>query len=100
MVAGDAAEALVQAARSTEPIDLLLTDVIMPGMSGPSLAARLRSEQPSLRVLFMSGYVAADLAGELSADDQLLRKPFTPYVMLEAVRATLEAPSLPAPPSA
>ncbi len=99
MVAGDAAEALVQAARSTEAIDLLLTDVIMPGMSGPSLAARLRSDQPSLRVLFMSGYVAADLGGELGPADQLLRKPFTPYVMLEAVRATLDAPTLPAPPT-
>jgi PAS domain S-box-containing protein len=99
MVAGDAADALVQAARTTESIDLLLTDVIMPGMSGPSLAARLRSDQPSLRVLFMSGYVAADLGGELGPADQLLRKPFTPYVMLEAVRATLDAPTLPAPPS-
>jgi nitrogen-specific signal transduction histidine kinase len=89
LVAGDAVEARALAA-STGHIDLLLTDVIMPGVSGPRLAAQLVQERPSLAVLFMSGYGGAELAGELKPEERLLRKPFTPVVLLEHVRAILD----------
>ena len=77
------------------PIDLLLTDVVMPGMSGPTLAAALKPKRPDMRVLLMSGYPGDDLTGELKPDERFLRKPFTPYVLLEHVRAALDPSSGP-----
>jgi two-component system cell cycle sensor histidine kinase/response regulator CckA len=66
-------------------IDLLLTDVVMPDMSGPELASRVRGRSPATRVLFVSGY---GLPGE-SANH--LAKPFTPAQLLDKVRQTLNA---------
>ncbi len=89
LVAADAEEGVILAGTAPFPIDLLLTDVVMPGVSGVELARRLRSKRPSLRVLLMSGYPGDDLAGELRDNQRFLRKPFTPFVMLEHVRAAL-----------
>jgi CheY-like chemotaxis protein len=75
-------------------VDLLLTDVVMPGMNGQDLAAQLRALDPSLRVLFMSGY-SSDVAGEqgvLSADVSLITKPFSPLTLVSRVREVLDAP--------
>ena len=72
-------------------IDLLLTDVVMHGLSGPELAARLNEFRPSLKVVFMSGYT-----GELIANHEsfgrmaLLEKPFTRATLLNTVDAALE----------
>ena len=76
-------EALEVAARHDGPIDLLLTDVVMPHMSGKELAQRLRSLRPGLRVLFISGYSdeAIERHGGLAPDAVFLQKPMQPDVL-------------------
>ena len=69
-------------------IDLLVTDVRMPGVSGPELARRLRSDRPGLRVLFVSGGPDAD--AERTAGGRFLFKPFTSDALTRAVRAALD----------
>jgi CheY-like chemotaxis protein len=77
--AEDAFQAIEIAKRTEFPIDLLLTDVIMPGMSGWALAEMLSSERPELRVLYISGYPDGEIAkhGAIGAGISILRKPFT-----------------------
>jgi PAS domain S-box-containing protein len=74
-----------------EDVDLLLTDLIMPGMSGKELADRLAASQPELRVLFMSGYTGDVITrqGMLSEDVLVLEKPFSSASLLRRVRASL-----------
>ena len=74
---------------------LLLTDVVMPGLSGPNLAARLVQQQPDLRVLYMSGYTeeATAVHGAFLGGIPLLQKPFTPGQLAERVRMALDAPA-------
>jgi two-component system cell cycle sensor histidine kinase/response regulator CckA len=76
---------------TTGSIDLLLTDVVMPGMSGPVLAQRLLSRHPSLRVLYISGYAeeAVERQGALPAGGDLLEKPFTADQLARRVRAAM-----------
>ena len=72
--------------------DLLVTDVVMPGMSGPELVARLRDERAALKVIFMSGYTDDALSRYRVADQQtpLLQKPFTPRTLAKKVRNVLD----------
>jgi signal transduction histidine kinase/CheY-like chemotaxis protein len=86
-------EALRRAREHPGPIRLLVTDVVMPGMSGPELADGIRRERPGLMVIFMSGYAADALAGRDAAEEEvgLLRKPFSPAALLERVRKVLDA---------
>ncbi|MCA2215943.1 response regulator [Jidongwangia harbinensis] len=86
-VATDALMAVTQVAAGARP-DLLITDVVMPTMTGPELASALRTHQPDLPVLFMSGYTAASLGPQLNLDDNsmLIEKPFTRSAMLGAIR--------------
>jgi two-component system cell cycle sensor histidine kinase/response regulator CckA len=90
--AGDAAEALRAAAAHPEGLDLLLTDVVMPGMSGRELAQEIVRRWPASRVLYMSGYGDDLLAphGVLDAGVALLQKPFTPRQLLQKVRLALD----------
>jgi len=78
---------------ASDSVDLLLTDIVMPELSGTALAARARAIRPALPVLFMSGH--ADRAGseapEIGRTDGFLRKPFAPRELIEAVRRTLDA---------
>jgi two-component system, cell cycle sensor histidine kinase and response regulator CckA len=76
---------------SDEPIHLLLTDVIMPDLTGPVLAERLRSRQPDLQVLFISGFHDADLVQRFVTDKgfTLLSKPFTMEALLRVVEDSL-----------
>ena len=95
--ATDPSEAQRRSADFEEPIDLLLTDVVMPRMSGRELAERLVRERPSLRVLFMSGY-ANDVALREGVSDRtiaFLPKPFTPHQLAERVRTVLDSPLAP-----
>jgi len=69
-------------------VDLLLTDVVMPEMSGPELAQELRELDPGLRVLFMSGHTRDALEGEFGAH-ALLSKPFRAQKLLAAVAEAL-----------
>jgi PAS domain S-box-containing protein len=73
------------------PVRLLVTDVVMPHLSGPALAALLVARSPGLRVLYMSGYSDIDLAAEQAAHPGLLLpKPFTPDALARAVRQALD----------
>ncbi len=75
---------------SPQPIRLLVADVIMPDLTGPVLAARLRTRQPELRVLFISGYHDAQFVQQsLSNGFTLLAKPFNAESLLRAVRESL-----------
>jgi len=73
------------------PIQLLLTDVIMPDLTGPVLAERLRAHQPDLQVLFISGFHDADLVQRFvtSKGFTLLPKPFTVDALLRVVQKSL-----------
>jgi CheY-like chemotaxis protein len=90
--ARDGEEALALARQSAGVIHLLVTDIIMPRLTGPALAERLKNERPDTRVLFMSGY--ADSATTLQ-DTELRRsflpKPFLPADLLKRVREALDA---------
>ena len=90
--ARNGSEALVLSERHQGPLELLLTDVVMPRMSGRELAERLAPLRPSMGVLFMSGYTddAVIRHGVLGADTAFLQKPFTPTMLLQRVRETLD----------
>jgi CheY-like chemotaxis protein len=90
--ATDGHEALELAAAWAEPIDLLVTDVVMPRVSGPELARQLVVARPGLRVLFVSGHGGDEIAvqGPYSA---FLQKPFGAEALARAVRAVLDASS-------
>ncbi len=77
------------------PIALMITDVVMPGMSGRALAAQQRIRHPEMRVLYMSGYTddAVVRHGLLEASMSFLQKPFTPGVLARKVRETLDQAS-------
>ncbi len=87
------AEAAALAQRYAKPIDLLLTDVVMPGMSGPELAERVGRLRPHTRVLYMSGYAGDTLLnhGVPQKNTVFLQKPFRSEVLVEAVRRALAA---------
>jgi two-component system cell cycle sensor histidine kinase/response regulator CckA len=91
--AGSAEDAQSIVASHAGAIDLLLTDSVMPGMSGPDLARTLRSERPELRVLFMSGYTDDAIVrhGLLTASEAFLQKPFTPEGLARKVREVLDS---------
>jgi hypothetical protein len=84
--------ALELAAEIAEPVHLLVTDVILPDMSGPELARRMQSLRPGVRTLFVSGYTAETVRsrGRLSADSAFLEKPFDQRSLLRAVRTLLD----------
>jgi two-component system, cell cycle sensor histidine kinase and response regulator CckA len=91
--AGGGAEALRLFEQHQGSIDLLLTDVIMPQMSGRDLAERLRAVRPSLKVLYISGYTDDMLAhhGVLESNVFLLPKPFAPDELAKKLRDVLDA---------
>ncbi len=92
LLAANASEALQLCEQQPTPIDLLLTDVVMPGMNGRALAERLLLARPGLKVMFMSGY-ADEALGERGALDpriELLDKPFTTDALLRTVRSVID----------
>jgi CheY-like chemotaxis protein len=92
--------AALAAAGSEAAIDLVISDVIMPGMNGHELVATLREGRPALPALFVSGYTAEALE-PLSEDERtrsFLQKPFQRAALLERVRALLSARARPAGP--
>jgi CheY-like chemotaxis protein len=72
-------------ARETHPIDLLVTDVVMPEMDAFELAGRITSEIPGVRILYTSGYTDA------GAEGPFIQKPFTPAQLVEKVSSVLAA---------
>jgi PAS domain S-box-containing protein len=92
LAAPDGAAAIADAAASENPIDLVLTDLVMPGMRGEQLAVKLRERRPSLRVLYMSGFARGHLGPVMGLDAaELIEKPFTTSQLLERI-ATLAPP--------
>ncbi|HWZ85540.1 MAG TPA: response regulator, partial [Thermoanaerobaculia bacterium] len=91
--ASNAEEALALAAGFDGRLDLLLTDVIMPGASGPELSRRLLERRPGTRVLYVSGYPDAAMASHVALDGgaSFLPKPFTPEILARKVREILDA---------
>ena len=92
-------EALEVAGRHSGPIHLLLSDMVMPRMSGGELAAKLKAIRPEIRVAFMSGYSEfsrGDLGKEFP-DAPVLQKPFSPASLVEIVREALARPLNPTP---
>ena len=90
--AADGVEALEVARRHDGPLDLLVTDVVMPRLGGRELAATLLAERPALRVLFISGYAgeASDLREVTGDAADFLQKPFRPESLNLRVRALLD----------
>ncbi|MGH1403496.1 MAG: response regulator [Alphaproteobacteria bacterium] len=85
---GDAALELFEQ-EGQKNIDLLVTDVVMPGMDGPTLAQRIRQHSPELKIIFMSGYTEDKLKDHLGEGIYFLPKPFTLKVLAEKVKEVL-----------
>ncbi|HEX6776214.1 MAG TPA: response regulator, partial [Methylomirabilota bacterium] len=96
------AEAIDISERHRGPIQLMVTDVVMPQMSGRELAQRLQPVRPDMRVIYMSGYTDDAIVrhGVLGEGIAFLSKPFTPDALALKVREVLEAPPRPAAPTA
>ena len=98
LVACDANDALELARARSGPIDLLITDVVMPGLNGRDLALRLRAARPELGVIYVSGY-SADVLDEERANSAVdfLQKPFTREQLLRRVNQALSRPRAASP---
>ena len=85
-------EALRLCGDCADPVDLLVTDVVMPGMGGRELASRVEAAKPGVRVLFVSGYTENAIShhGVLEAGLEFLQKPFTTDALLRKVREVLD----------
>lgn len=92
IAAESGAEALAQAADHGRRIDLLLTDVVMPGMNGRELVERFRRRWPLVHVLYMSGYTGDAMVryGVEAPADAFMQKPFTPLALARKIRQTLD----------
>jgi CheY-like chemotaxis protein len=90
----DPEEALRQVRTLNAPVRLLLTDVVMPRLSGPELARGVQSARPDIKALFMSGYTdeAMGLHGVLGVGTQFIQKPFTADALIRKVRAAIDEP--------
>ena len=102
LAANSASEVLQISERTRDPIHLLLTDVIIPGMNGSLLAEQLKKQRPQMAVLFMSGYATEVISGRslLPPNARMIQKPFSPRDLLRQIREILDQQSsLPKAPS-
>ncbi len=93
LAAASAREALALAETHRGPIDLVVTDVVMPGMSGVELARRLKATRPAIGILYLSGYTEEEVIrrGLLASSVRFLEKPFTPEALSAKVREILDS---------
>ncbi|HKI74125.1 MAG TPA: response regulator, partial [Pseudomonadales bacterium] len=96
IVAATPAEALELAGEHLEDIDLIVTDVVMPGMSGGQLVRQLKESKPGLSVIFISGYSEDEVIHRGLANSRMhfLQKPFTPIDLTRLVREVLDSGKL------
>jgi CheY-like chemotaxis protein len=93
LTAPDGAAGLKLSRERSGEIDVLLTDIVMPNMLGPDLAEQMKSDNPGLRVLFMSGHAQPALGmTTLAAGTQLLQKPFMADELLDKLHDMIAAP--------
>ena len=90
--AGNATEALALSEHHPSQIDILVTDVVMPGMHGPELAAELRAGRPGLAVLYVSGYTERPVIDHSLGDEGVafLQKPIVPEALTQRVHELLK----------
>jgi hypothetical protein len=94
LAASDGAEALESALRASSPVDLVISDVVMPGMSGPNVVDAMRKLFSKVKVLYVSGYTRDSMAtrGVVDEGAEFVQKPFTADALLARVRSVLDAP--------
>jgi hypothetical protein len=91
ITAADGAEALDLARQNAGGIDLVITDVVMPRLSGPEMVRRLQADRPDTKVIFMSGYAKqGSLAAIEGGEAEILEKPFSPQTLLVLIRKVLD----------
>ena len=88
LTAKDGQEALELCEKFADPIHLLLTEVVMPRMTGLELAERVREQRPETKIMVMSGQTATTIL-EMNTPDAFLRKPFVPPTLLQCVQRVL-----------
>ena len=93
--ATNGADALRVCEAEREPVDLIVTDIVMPGMGGSELARRIRERQPDARILFTSGYTEDAVVRQsfLQQGEAFIEKPFTPALLTRKAREVLESQS-------
>jgi len=93
--AGDGKAALAFVDNKAQRIDLILSDVSLPGLNGRELAEHARKARPDAKILFVSGYARAALEqqGTLDPSWEVMQKPFSPEALIGKVRAMLDAPA-------
>jgi len=92
VITADNGEDALEVLDSGEQIDLLISDVVMPGMDGPTMVAEARKERPDLKILFMSGYAEEQLRNSINVGNvAFLPKPFSVQELAEAAKRTLAA---------
>jgi DNA-binding response OmpR family regulator len=91
--AGNGEEALDRMRREAQPVELVVLDVVLPGLNGHELARRITRERPGLPILFVSGFTGEGVDPEdlFEHGPQLLRKPFAPETLARTVRDLLAA---------
>ena len=102
LAAEDGQHALREAGAWNGEIDLLITDLVMPGLSGREVAERLAEDRPALRTVFVSGYTADEVVrrGVVSGEHVFLGKPFTPADLVACVAKVLDGEPVPRRPDA
>ena len=95
--AGNGEEALENLSVLRKPVDLLVTDVVMPGMDGAEVARRVRKQCPFVGVLYISGYTQDAIVhdGVLDPGVEFIQKPFDGTALLNKVRAIIDSPKRP-----
>ena len=90
-------DALTVLEQANGGVDLLLTDIVMPHMSGRELARQLAGRRPNLKIIFMSGYAeqAAVRNGLLDPNQAFISKPFTPEALVRKLRSVLDGADAP-----
>jgi CheY-like chemotaxis protein len=95
--ARDGNEAVARVERHRGPLDIIVTDVVMPGPTGPVTVERIRAMRPGVPALFVTGYASRSITSERGLGTALLQKPFRHVALLERIEALLAQGHVEAP---